>query len=269
MQSRAVRFWLPVASRAFAVLLATLPLACTSAAETISGRAKVIDGDSIEIGSTSIRLHAIDAFEGRQVCYRGTSTWTCGAAAASELRRLVGTRQITCAKKDTDSYGRTVAICSNGDSDLGAEMVRAGLALAYRQYGNDYVDEEKDARTARRGAWSGEFTAPWDERHGTASKPLGGERSTSPSAPATSAASAAPATSAASAASTASTASPSAGNGCRGTGIKGNINREGEHIYHVPGSRSYADTIIDEGKGERWFCTEDEARRAGWRAPGG
>ena len=56
---------------------------------------------------------------------------------------------------------------------------------------------------------------------------------------------------------------------CAGTGIKGNINRKGERIYHVPGSRSYAETIIDEGKGERWFCTEAEAIAAGWRAPRG
>jgi micrococcal nuclease len=47
--------------------------------------------------------------------------------------------------------------------------------------------------------------------------------------------------------------------------IKGNINREGERIYHVPGQRYYDDTRIDEGRGERWFCSEDEARQAGWR----
>ncbi|KAB7744292.1 nuclease [Nostocoides sp. F2B08] len=47
--------------------------------------------------------------------------------------------------------------------------------------------------------------------------------------------------------------------------IKGNINREGERIYHVPGQRYYDDTVISEERGERWFCTEDEAREAGWR----
>jgi hypothetical protein len=35
----------------------------------------------------------------------------------------------------------------------------------------------------------------------------------------------------------------------------------------VPGSSSYDATVIDESKGERWFCTEDDARRSGWRAP--
>ncbi|TQS72295.1 thermonuclease family protein [Rhodobacteraceae bacterium] len=47
--------------------------------------------------------------------------------------------------------------------------------------------------------------------------------------------------------------------------IKGNISSNG-HLYHVPGMRSYAATKIDEAKGERWFCTEDEARAAGWTA---
>jgi hypothetical protein len=37
----------------------------------------------------------------------------------------------------------------------------------------------------------------------------------------------------------------------------------------VPGSPAYERTKIDEAKGERWFCSEAEARAAGWRAPRG
>lgn len=51
--------------------------------------------------------------------------------------------------------------------------------------------------------------------------------------------------------------------------IKGNINSKGDRIYHVPGSRSYGATRINESKGERWFCSESEARAAGWRPPRG
>lgn len=47
--------------------------------------------------------------------------------------------------------------------------------------------------------------------------------------------------------------------------IKGNINSAGDKIYHLPGQRYYNKTAIDEGKGERWFCTEEEAETAGWR----
>ena len=53
--------------------------------------------------------------------------------------------------------------------------------------------------------------------------------------------------------------------GCR---IKGNIGSSGR-IYHVPGTAAYEKTRIDESKGERWFCTEEEAQAAGWRAPRG
>lgn len=47
--------------------------------------------------------------------------------------------------------------------------------------------------------------------------------------------------------------------------IKGNISSSGERIYHVPGQRYYEKTVIDETKGERWFCTEEDAISAGWR----
>jgi hypothetical protein len=60
-------------------------------------------------------------------------------------------------------------------------------------------------------------------------------------------------------------AQPAAGS-CR---IKGNINDKGDRIYHVPGSDSYERTGISTSRGERWFCTEEEARKAGWRAPRG
>lgn len=55
------------------------------------------------------------------------------------------------------------------------------------------------------------------------------------------------------------------GEGCA---IKGNVSSNGR-IYHLPGSREYARTRISTAKGERWFCTEAEARAAGWRAPRG
>lgn len=48
--------------------------------------------------------------------------------------------------------------------------------------------------------------------------------------------------------------------------IKGNISlNSGERIYHVPGQKHYAPTVISPSYGERWFCSEKEARDAGWR----
>jgi hypothetical protein len=47
--------------------------------------------------------------------------------------------------------------------------------------------------------------------------------------------------------------------------IKGNVNTKGQRIYHVPGQKYYNDTRIQASHGERWFCSEAEARAAGWR----
>jgi endonuclease YncB( thermonuclease family) len=48
--------------------------------------------------------------------------------------------------------------------------------------------------------------------------------------------------------------------------IKGNISyTTGEKIYHVPGGYYYADTVVNESAGERWFCREADAVAAGWR----
>lgn len=59
------------------------------------------------------------------------------------------------------------------------------------------------------------------------------------------------------------TAKPARKKSCR---IKGNISTNtGERIYHVPGQQYYDETVITESKGEQWFCTEAEARAAGWR----
>ena len=47
--------------------------------------------------------------------------------------------------------------------------------------------------------------------------------------------------------------------------IKGNVSSSGERIYYLPGQRYYDKTQSNEGKGERWSCTEQEAVGAGWR----
>ncbi len=51
-----------------------------------------------------------------------------------------------------------------------------------------------------------------------------------------------------------------------GCDIKGNISyKSGEKIYHVPGGEFYDECVINPDYGERWFCTEQEARLNGWR----
>lgn len=47
--------------------------------------------------------------------------------------------------------------------------------------------------------------------------------------------------------------------------IKGDITMEGDRLYHAPGGRLYKWIWISESRGERWFCSAEEAEAAGWR----
>ena len=127
----------------------------------ISGHARIVDGDGLEIGGQRIRLHGVDAFETRQMC----GPHACGRASADALRNLVGGRPVDCTEMDRDRYGRIVAVCHAGGQDLGAAQVRRGHAVAYTRYSQRYVLEERAARRENAGAWAYGFTPPEDWRH--------------------------------------------------------------------------------------------------------
>lgn len=110
-------------------------LACwTAAAADLTGRASVIDGDTIEIHSQRTRLFGIDAPESRQACEAGGYEYRCGQLAALALADHVGRQVVACEPRDTDRYRRIVAICRAGGEDLNAWLVSEGWALAYRHY---------------------------------------------------------------------------------------------------------------------------------------
>src|SRR5690606_25158248 len=88
----------------------------------------------------------------------------CGGRASIVLDDLIARRPVGCDPVDTDRYGRTVAVCYVGDVDVGAALVRAGWAFAYRDYATAYVPDEEAASRARAGMWSGTFQYPWDFR---------------------------------------------------------------------------------------------------------
>ena len=69
-----------------------------------------------------------------------------------------------CDREDVDRYGRDVSRCYADGYDLSAGMVRAGLAVAYRQYSLSYVSEEENAKRLKHGMWKGTFVMPWDWR---------------------------------------------------------------------------------------------------------
>ncbi|GJE14845.1 thermonuclease family protein [Methylobacterium longum] len=222
-------------------------------AEPVVGRASVIDGDTIEIRGTRFRLQGVDTPEHAQLCRdRSGKEYRCGQVAANALADKIGAGNVACDPITTDRYRRTVAICRLGAEDLNGWLVGEGFGIAYRRYSTAYVDREEAAKAARRGLWAGSFTPPWAWRKGERAMALGFAANGGPDGPIPAPAKPGPEAS-----------------GTTRCAIKGNINRTGDHIYHVPGSRDYARTVITESDGERWFCSEAEAHAAGWRAPRG
>ncbi len=134
-------------------------------AADITGPARVVDGDTIWIGKTKIRLHGIDAPESKQTCQDANGgEYRCGEMATFALAEIIETHWITCKGETRDRYKRRIAVCYAGPYDVNAEMVKRGWALAYRKYSKDYVDVEKMARDTRVGMWQGEFMKPWEWR---------------------------------------------------------------------------------------------------------
>lgn len=193
----------------------------------LHGRATVIDGDTLEIAGQRVRLEGIDAPETGQTCGRKWfGHWDCGTAATAALKRLVGERRVDCESGGRDKYGRMLGWCSIDGRDINAEMVRSGMAWAFVKYSTRYQTLEGEARRAKIGIWQGEAQPAWAFREQRWQ--------------------------------VAETDAP------KGCAIKGNVTANGP-IYHMPWSPWYGKVKIEPAKGERWFCSELEASKAGFR----
>ena len=150
-------------------LIALVMLAATSLnAETIEGRPRVVDGDTLVFGMKRVRLHGIDAPETRQQCEQRDGPPT--TAARSPRMRYdgrIGFRPVRCEGDRHDRYGRLIATCYAADgTDLNGWLVWNGHALAYRRYSGCYLEEESSAKFARVGMHAGRFVEPWRWRRG-------------------------------------------------------------------------------------------------------
>lgn len=197
----------------------------------------VIDGDTIKVrvgGTTErVRLLGLDAPE--------LATKECWAKqASSRMQSLVQSRSVQLVRDpsqaDRDRYGRLLRHVSTADGQLVAQvLIEGGFARELTHAGRyehqaAFRAAEKRAKAQRLGIWG---------------KPCAGSQGEGRPRPSS------------------TTAPPVSPQG--GCVVKGNINREGEKIFHVPGGRSYDETVITPSKGERWFCSEQQALDAGWR----
>ena len=127
----------------------------------LAGLAKVVDGDTLVINGTRVRLEGIDAPEAGQTCKRRLlGSWACGTEATGALARVVQDKQVRCEPRGLDKYGRTLGVCFLGQQDVNAWMVRQGYAWAFIKYSTSYVKEETEAKALRIGVWQGEATPP-------------------------------------------------------------------------------------------------------------
>ena len=197
------------------------------AGAVLAGPAVIVDGDTLEVAGRRIRLEGIDAPETAQTC--GTASgeqWPCGRAATKALSQLIGTAEIACDVVGNDKYNRVLAVCYAEGQELNATLVATGSAWAFVKYSTRYVAEEDAARRAALGIWQGPAEPPWDYRR------KGWQ-----------------------------VAEAQAPGGCA---IKGNVSSKGR-VYHMPWSPWYDRVTVEQRRGERWFCSEDEAQAAGWR----
>jgi endonuclease YncB( thermonuclease family) len=141
-----------------ALTLAAVPF--VAQAQITSGPVRVIDGDTLDMSGTRFRLQGIDAPELGQTCNRDGVAWTCGSEAASYLRELVSSKDVTCHQSDTDAYGRTVAICRVSSVDLGRAVVDAGLAIVLPNAPEGYAESEALRRNLKMGLWASVFDPP-------------------------------------------------------------------------------------------------------------
>ena len=202
--------------------------ASESADGVVSGRANAISGDAIRIGGTLIRLAGIDAPPAAQPCTKANGRkWACAASATGVLARMIRGRKVSCELQGSVAGdGHNIAHCRVGDADIAATLVRKGAVFAADTLGNPYAGEEDAARAEKLGLWQGNAERPEAWRAKIWDE-----------------------------------AKRAAPDGCP---IKGLVRSEGR-IYAMPWSDGYGARALKPAKGERWFCSEDEARAAGFR----
>lgn len=190
------------------------------------GVARVVDGDTIEIDGRLIQLDGIDAPELGQTCLNNKRRWRCGFEAAVALQRLVSAAPVQCQGMSRAAAPES-ATCTVQGNDLSAIQLQKGYAVARPGAGPRYVAAEAAARAARLGIWRGDFVPPEEWKEG---KRL-------PTEP---------------------------GEVAQVCDIKGIIDDKGQRIFYTPVDERYESAQVDVSKGGRMFCSDDEARLAGW-----
>ena len=146
------------------------PTLSISAEKVISGKAEVVDADTIKINKIKIRLFGIDAPEKEQVCkkiymsffiFNFEKNYKCGEESALALLKKLKKKKIKCfIEKNKDRYKRSIGVCYLKNEDINKWLVKNGYAIAYKKYSKKYVLDEQYAKENELGIWKGTFTEP-------------------------------------------------------------------------------------------------------------
>jgi endonuclease YncB( thermonuclease family) len=217
--------------------------------------AVIRDGDTVQLGDVTYRLDGADAPELDQVCIDDhADAYACGLDAREQLTKLIAERVVHCDDLGPDKAfrNRHVGICRvDGEATtLNEQLVRLGVAVSVEPAAKLHLQEETaSARTGNRGLWKGCFVAPQDFRMGKKDAALLGaschaDRDRQIRAVLFPEDLAMP---------------PNCsikGKLAVRARVTGNLG-----IYYLQGCRSYA----GQTRPDRWFCSEDDARAAGFR----
>ena len=198
-----------------------------AASKPIEGRATALGGDTMKVGNVIVRLAGIESPEGDQRCAStNKKNGRCSESAMEALGRIVRGKLVSCTLSGNDETGRSLAACRTEGNDIAATMVRQGHVFASQGMFARYSAIEGEARAAKAGLWRTDVQRPAEWRAKRWEE-----------------------------------AKRSAPDGCP---IKGAVGTDGK-VYLLPWSREYDRVKVRSGRGERWFCSEQDARAAGWR----
>jgi len=205
-------------------LVAILLATAPSGRADSAGQVSIIDGDTLHVDQRIVNLSGIDAPELGQRCMKEAKDWRCGLEAALALRKLTAFGTVSCASEDKGVV--VTGVCQIEGKDLGEVLLGQGYAVALEDAPPNYQSAETSAKDAKLGLWRGDFITPREWRKG---ERLPGETTDTTFCV-----------------------------------VKGVITEDQHKIFYIPSDDSYNEIEVDRARGERIFCSDDEAILAGW-----
>jgi hypothetical protein len=178
------------------------------------------------VAGTTVRLSGIEVPEREQRCGKDNNKWRCAEAAQSALLKVISSRPVRCRLTGSDKAGRPLGSCWIDAVDINAELVRQGYVFAEGGTLARYSGQESEARNAKAGMWIGDTQRPAELRAKAWEE-----------------------------------AKRNAPDGCP---IKGQVTGQ-ERVYVLPGTPDYQRVRVQTSRGDRWFCSEQEAAAAGFK----